>query len=293
MAEEPGIEETASSPGSVDAAAPGISAESAEAMPSPEEMMSMEQAAMAAEARSSPEPATVAESSGSMSEQEMMMREQAMADAMALEEEASSPYPEDDTLEPIQLHPIPGGMVDPGSLESHPYADLLPCMRDSQFSQLKESIELDGLQNPIVLYQGKILDGRNRARACHELGALLPAFEFLGSEQRALVYVLSANQHRRDLSASQRAAVAVELLLSTGSFAVLTRPPPSSTASKPYSRSSRAPEIARDRPVARVACRWLRPSGLQIRPISGTSPSDAEAENSGQTRQPATADRDL
>jgi len=64
--------------------------------------MSMEQAMADAEARSGPEPAAVAEFAGSVSEQEMMMREQAMADAMALEEEVPSPYPENDMLEPIQ-----------------------------------------------------------------------------------------------------------------------------------------------------------------------------------------------
>ena len=104
------------------------------------------------------------------------------------------------------------GLVDPGSLEPHPCAEALPPMRDGQFVGLKQSIKLDGLQNPVILFQGKILDGRNRCRACRELGIPVLAFEFVGSEQRALIYVLSANQHRRDLTPSQRAVVAVEVM---------------------------------------------------------------------------------
>ena len=36
---------------------------------------------------------------------------------------------------------------------------------------------------------------------------------FVGTDQDALTYVLSVNQHRRDLSKSQRAAVAATLIL--------------------------------------------------------------------------------
>ena len=103
-------------------------------------------------------------------------------------------------MAPTQVQLVFVGLVDPGNLKPHPHAEALPPMRDGQFVELKESIELDGLQNPIVLFQGKILDGRNRCRACRELGIPVLAFEFVGSEQRALIHVLSANQHRRDLT---------------------------------------------------------------------------------------------
>ena len=114
-------------------------------------------------------------------------------------------------MAPSQVQLVFVGLVDPGSLEAHTYANLLPRMLEKQFAELKESIELDGLQNPIILFQGKILDGRNRCRACRELGIPVLAFEFVGSEPRALIYVLSANQHRRDLTPSQRAVVAFDL----------------------------------------------------------------------------------
>ena len=127
---------------------------------------------------------------------EPMAQEQAMMEAMADVE---------------RLRPLPC-LYDPAILPPHSYADLLPRMRLKQFEELRESIELDGLQNPIVLFHDMILDGRNRCAACRDLGRMVSAFEFTGTEQEALQYVLSSNQHRRDLTSSQRAAVAVDIL---------------------------------------------------------------------------------
>ena len=98
-------------------------------------------------------------------------------------------------------------------LEPHPYADLLPLMSKAEYRGLREAIRLDGQQVPAQVYAGQLLDGRNRARACQELGIPLKVEEFVGTDQTALVYVLSVNQNRRELSKSQRAKVAVELLL--------------------------------------------------------------------------------
>jgi len=114
--------------------------------------------------------------------------------------------------EPIQLVPIPMGEVDTSALEAHPLADLLPYMSASESADHRKSVELDGLQNPVILFQGKILDGRNRYRACKELGRPIAVFEFVGTEQQALTYVLSSNQHRRNLTLSQRGVVAFDIM---------------------------------------------------------------------------------
>lgn len=188
--------------------------EEAEEMPgeepaiSEEEMLAMEEGMMQDQ-----EPA--AESAESMPiPEEMMAMEKAMAESdMSVPKEDVAPLTEGEAmgiLERIQLVPIPMGVIDTSALEAHPLADLLPRMSDREFADLKESIELDGLQNPIILFQGMILDGRNRYRACRELGPPIVAVEFVGSEQQALTYVLSSNQHRRNLTPSQRAVVANE-----------------------------------------------------------------------------------
>jgi len=47
-----------------------------------------------------------------------------------------------------------------GNLEHHPLAEIFPEMNGSEFEGLKASIRANGLRQPIVLYEGKVLDGR-------------------------------------------------------------------------------------------------------------------------------------
>ncbi len=55
-------------------------------------------------------------------------------------------------------------------LEFHEYADIFPLLEGQEFDELKQSIAAGGQREPIRLYNGKILDGRNRYRACNALG---------------------------------------------------------------------------------------------------------------------------
>lgn len=97
-------------------------------------------------------------------------------------------------------------------LENHPAAEIFPLASEDQFSKLVADIREHGLIEPIALYQGRILDGRNRYQACLQLG-VEPRFEKarLG-EQTPIEYVLSKNLYRRHLTAPQRAALAIDLL---------------------------------------------------------------------------------
>ena len=51
-------------------------------------------------------------------------------------------------------------------LEPHDLSKLFPPISDEDFNRLAADIKLNGLHQPIVRYQGKILDGNNRYRAC-------------------------------------------------------------------------------------------------------------------------------
>lgn len=52
----------------------------------------------------------------------------------------------------------------------HELSKTHPLMTEEQFSALKEDISLNGQKVPVILYRGKIVDGRHRFRALMELG---------------------------------------------------------------------------------------------------------------------------
>lgn len=91
------------------------------------------------------------------------------------------------------------------SYELHPLCTLFPRVTGAEFDGLVADIKAHGLRQPIVLHGGMILDGGNRYRACVEAG-VEPVFqEFQGDN--LVSFVLSANLHRRHLSAGQQAAI--------------------------------------------------------------------------------------
>jgi hypothetical protein len=71
------------------------------------------------------------------------------------------------------------------------------------------SIRDDGLENPIVTLEGKVLDGRNRDLACTNAQVTPTYVEYEGDDP--LGYVLRTNLTRRHLTTSQRALVAKNL----------------------------------------------------------------------------------
>ena len=94
-------------------------------------------------------------------------------------------------------------------LQTHPAAELFPEMTGLPLEELKEDISQHGQREPITLLDGKILDGRNRYRACRELG-IEPRFDnFPGGDPVA--YVISKNLKRRHLNEAQRASLAAKL----------------------------------------------------------------------------------
>jgi len=94
-------------------------------------------------------------------------------------------------------------------MDAHEYAQLFPLATDEEIADMAADIKTRGLLNPIVTLDGLVLDGRNRLRAC-ELAGVTPRFiEYSGTDP--LGDVLSWNLHRRQLSTSQRAALAVAI----------------------------------------------------------------------------------
>lgn len=105
--------------------------------------------------------------------------------------------------------------------EIHPAAGLWPAMDGRDFEELKKDVQQNGLRSPIVTYQGKILDGRNRLRACLAIGMSkdsIPMREIV-SDSNPYLFVISANARRLHLGPRERAAHVVKLLQESGELA--------------------------------------------------------------------------
>jgi hypothetical protein len=104
-------------------------------------------------------------------------------------------------------------MLEKLPFEVHPAAELFPLIEGEDFAALVEDIRLNGVNDMIVFWQGKLLDGRNRARACIAVGIdpLNHACDLDTEQVDPLAYVMSANLHRRHLTTGQRAMIAAKM----------------------------------------------------------------------------------
>jgi ParB-like chromosome segregation protein Spo0J len=123
-------------------------------------------------------------------------------------------------------------------LPVHPAADLFPLMSEAELRELGEDIKANGLQQPVIVYDGQLLDGRNRLDAMalvgikfkiklHRDGPRSPPrlvmeanidLPFCGGLKcpteidDPYAYVISANAHRRHLTAEQKRDTIAKLL---------------------------------------------------------------------------------
>lgn len=94
-------------------------------------------------------------------------------------------------------------------MKAHKLCQLFPEMDESAFTSLKESIAERGLEDPIILFDDQILDGRNRWKACKQLRIEPKTKEYRGKDP--LGFVVAKNLERRHLDESQRAMVAAKI----------------------------------------------------------------------------------
>lgn len=93
--------------------------------------------------------------------------------------------------------------------EDHPIANAFPLISGDSFAELVSAVRDMGLIEPIVLYEGKILDGRNRYRACID-AEVEPRFEqYTGDDPFG--FVIAMNLARRHLDEAQRAMCAARV----------------------------------------------------------------------------------
>lgn len=94
-------------------------------------------------------------------------------------------------------------------MKNHPISDVWPMMDESKISELADDILKNGQLVPVWLYEGKILDGRNRWAACMIAGVDPKTKEYTGDEPTA--FAVSLNDRRRHMNKGSLAAVAAEL----------------------------------------------------------------------------------
>jgi hypothetical protein len=94
----------------------------------------------------------------------------------------------------------------------HPVAVIFPLMDGEDYDKLVANIKEHGQQVPIILHEGMILDGRNRERACRQLGIESQYQQYDGNQDPG-DYVWSVNAQRRHLTVGQRALAAAKLTM--------------------------------------------------------------------------------
>jgi hypothetical protein len=128
-------------------------------------------------------------------------------------------------------------------LDFHPVANLFPIMTEAELIELAADILANGLKVPIVLYCGRILDGRNRYIACLKIGYEPTFVEYDGNDP--IHFSLSLNLQRRHLDAGQRAAIAVDLAnLRVGQFHGNQYSPAQNCVDHPVSQKKAADSMA-------------------------------------------------
>ena len=88
-------------------------------------------------------------------------------------------------------------------LAFHEIANFWPMMEGEPFDNLVEDICEHGQRVPIEVWEGKVIDGRNRYRACLLAGVEPYCVEIDLGDEDPIAYVRSLNDHRRHMTASQ------------------------------------------------------------------------------------------
>jgi hypothetical protein len=77
--------------------------------------------------------------------------------------------------------------------------------------ELRDDIKEHGQVDDIVIWNGKVLDGRRRQTCCLALDIEPRYTEFKGTEAQALSFIISKNLKRRHLGEAERAIVAAKI----------------------------------------------------------------------------------
>jgi ParB-like chromosome segregation protein Spo0J len=106
-------------------------------------------------------------------------------------------------------------VIDYNNLVAHDLANLMPMIEGKKFEELVESVR-KGLQYKIVLFEGRVLDGRNRYRALKTIGHAFTAADFEtfeGTRDEAETKVIDLNMIRRQMTNKDKEEVIRRMIL--------------------------------------------------------------------------------
>ncbi len=108
----------------------------------------------------------------------------------------------------------PAPAIDYDDLKFHSLSEIFPLIEGDEFDGFVDTFKKQGLLQPIVLHQGKILEGRNRYRAGKKLGHKFSANDFteLPPGRDPHEFVIAANVQRRHLTTEQKRALVIKLI---------------------------------------------------------------------------------
>lgn len=105
--------------------------------------------------------------------------------------------------------------LDLENLEPHRIANRFPMLGFEELEELAQNITETGLLEEIVIFEGQVLDGRNRYAACIQAG-IKPKFRYFGSKESdgasPAAFVFAKNVTRRHMTTEQKAAAIVAMM---------------------------------------------------------------------------------
>lgn len=172
--------------------------------------------------------------------------------------------------------------------ERHPLSACFGDMDADEFQALKDDIEAHGQHEPVLLFEGAVLDGWHRYQAVTQLGMKVKTFTFEGTFEEAQERVVSSNDKRRHRTVAQRA----QAIVAVTACRPVGRPKKNSApgAELPPAAKNTAKAIAAkhgigERSVERA--RIIEAAGLGPAVIDGSfSAKEAEAIATGKVEKP-------
>ena len=92
------------------------------------------------------------------------------------------------------------------------FQSLIPPLSEDEYQRLERSILAEGVRDPIITWDGTIIDGHNRYRICQEHGIEFKTFSrSFASRDAAKIWIIENQFARRNLSTYDRGVLALQL----------------------------------------------------------------------------------